>query len=145
MRRLLFLILLLTLSASAQTAFTGISVSVTDKDGAVIPGALVTAVNADTGQKWKSQTNLAGECRLPNVALGKYVVNVSKRGFRTETMQVNVNNLDQGFVHVEIKLRCKKCRFASYMRLRLLSGVIKIKISKEKIRYCPNRISYSAA
>ena len=109
MWRFLPFIFLLTLSASAQTSFTGMRVLVTDHDGAVIPGAKVAAVHNETHRKWTAQTNLAGECLLPNLALGKYTVTVTKRGFHTETMQVVIDNFDHGLVRVDVRLRCSKC------------------------------------
>ncbi len=61
-------------------AFTG---QVTDPSGAPVPGAKVTATDADRGTKWPTVSNADGEYSLPRVPIGNYDVKVEKEGFQT--------------------------------------------------------------
>jgi hypothetical protein len=56
--------------------------SVTDASGAVIPGAIVAAVNDGTGLKRESGTNDQGNYLLAPLPPGVYRVSVTKTGFR---------------------------------------------------------------
>ncbi len=57
--------------------------TVTDSSGAAVPGATVTATNKETGVKYDSVANAAGEYRLNNVPVGRYSVSASSAGFTT--------------------------------------------------------------
>jgi hypothetical protein len=83
---LLGLALLLALpgSAMAQTFRGGISGTVTDQSGAVVPGAQVMAVEAATNTTYKSESSSAGEFAFSNLPLGSYTVTVMAQGFKSE-------------------------------------------------------------
>ncbi len=72
-----------------QTFRGGISGTVTDPSGAVVPGAQVTAVETATSISYKAVTSSAGEFAFTNLPLGDYTVTVSVSGFAT----VNVNKV----------------------------------------------------
>src|SRR5271166_2340330 len=81
-----------TLAAQTTTTLFG---NVTDKTGAVIPSATVTATNTGTNQTHVAQTNTAGEYRLDFMPVGDYSVEVSAQGFKKSvqkgiTLQVNL-------------------------------------------------------
>jgi len=73
------------------TASTGISVAqiksgtitglVTDKSGAVIPGAQVSVVNEETQVGQKVASDHAGEYVVPYLAAGRYAVTIEQQGF----------------------------------------------------------------
>src|SRR5579872_262868 len=73
------------------TASTGISVAqiksgtitglVTDKSGAVIPGAQVSVVNEETQVGQKVTSDHAGEYVVPYLAAGRYAVTIEQQGF----------------------------------------------------------------
>ncbi|ADW70530.1 TonB-dependent receptor [Granulicella tundricola] len=68
--------------AWAQAAGTGtIQGTVTDKSGAVVPNAKVTAVSQDTGRTAAQQTSSAGTYVLPALPPGDYSVTVELKGF----------------------------------------------------------------
>jgi hypothetical protein len=79
--------------ATAQVAGTGtIQGTVTDKSGAVIPNANVTALSPDTGITVSQQTSSAGTYVLPALPPGDYTVTVNLKGFspvRQEHVTVN--------------------------------------------------------
>ena len=66
-----------------QTFRGGISGTVTDPSGAVVPGAQVTAVETATGTSYKAVTSSAGEFAFTNLPVGDYTVTVSAAGFAT--------------------------------------------------------------
>ena len=71
-------------AASAQGLGT-ISGTVTDASGAVVPGAAVTATQANTGLALKTTTRGGGTYVLPSLAPSIYNVSVSRSGFETYT------------------------------------------------------------
>jgi len=70
-------------SVSGQTFRGGISGTVTDQSGAVVPGAMVTAVETATNTSLKTVSSSAGEFAFTNLPLGDYSVTVSASGFST--------------------------------------------------------------
>ena len=79
------LLLLTTLMAPglalAQTSMGGVSGTVTDSTGAVVPGATVTLVNEATNVQNVRQTNNSGYFSFVNVRPGTYVLTVELTGF----------------------------------------------------------------
>src|ERR1035438_4203039 len=67
-----------------QTFRGGISGTVTDQSGAVVPGAQVTAVETATNTSYKTISSSAGEFAFTNLALGDYSVTVVATGFSTQ-------------------------------------------------------------
>jgi hypothetical protein len=81
-----------TLAAQTTTTLYG---TVTDKTGAIIAGATVTATNIGTNQARSVQTNTEGEYRLDFLPIGDYSLEVSTQGFKKFlqkgiTLQVSV-------------------------------------------------------
>src|SRR5208282_627331 len=76
--------------SAAQIGGTGsIEGTVTDPNGAVIGGAMVTATNTLTGVKTVDVTTKTGYFVIPLLQPGPYTVNVTASGFKT-LMQENV-------------------------------------------------------
>src|ERR1700739_1494338 len=57
-----------------------------DKSGSAIPGAKVTAVNAETGVKYETKGNATGEYRFNNLPVGTYNVAATATNFATTTI-----------------------------------------------------------
>ncbi|MGH9682075.1 MAG: carboxypeptidase-like regulatory domain-containing protein [Candidatus Acidiferrales bacterium] len=57
--------------------------TVTDRSGAIIPGAAVTIANRDTGQSLAVTTNAAGAYNSGALIPGNYDVRVEVKGFKT--------------------------------------------------------------
>jgi len=66
---------------SAQTTTT-IYGAVTDKSGAIVPAADVTATNVDTNFTRSAKTNAEGQYRLEFMPVGNYKVEVAATGFK---------------------------------------------------------------
>jgi len=81
---LLALAVLFALAATGfgQTFRGGISGTVTDQSGAVVPSAQVTAVEGSTNTTYKTVSSSAGEFGFANVPLGSYTISVTASGFK---------------------------------------------------------------
>src|SRR6266700_444388 len=74
--------------AFSQGIATGsISGTVTDRTGAIVPGAKVTAVNTATTQEFSATTNEAGLVVLRSVPPGNYKVTITSSSFRTVVLE----------------------------------------------------------
>jgi hypothetical protein len=60
-----------------------ISGTVRDASGAAVPGAAVTATQADTGLTRTTETDASGSYLLPSLPIGPYRIEVKKQGFTT--------------------------------------------------------------
>src|SRR5580698_5697547 len=72
-----------------------ISGTVADRSGAVIPKAMVTASNTDTGVQLSVTTNGAGVYAFPSLPVGHYDVAITAAGFspyRRTGVTVDVNS-----------------------------------------------------
>jgi hypothetical protein len=89
MKTLMFLALILCCAAvsPAQTFRGGIQGTVTDPNGAVIPGADVTITNPDTGLTRTTQTDDTGSYLVSELPIGTYQVTVKKTGFHDLTIK----------------------------------------------------------
>ncbi len=73
---------LLVSTAFAQSSTGLISGTVTDPNGAVVPGAVLEAKEAATGRTDRTVTTEAGIYVFPSLAVGTYSVTVSQPGFK---------------------------------------------------------------
>src|SRR5690242_9592516 len=91
----------LTLANAQSAASAQISGTVVDPQGAVVPGAKVTATNSATGVQRTVNTTSTGNYTIPNLAPGTYSVKVEAKGFAsggTENIQLKLGDQrDLGF------------------------------------------------
>jgi len=87
-RFLLLVLFVVAFSSFSYAQNTGvISGTVTDPSKAIIPGADVTIVNADTGVTvWHGKTNASGVYRGPAMGAGQYTIAVEANGFKRATV-----------------------------------------------------------
>ncbi len=88
MRRISFMVLLLTLLIGATPLFgqadrATINGTVTDPSGAVLPGVEITLENVETGVKTPGVTNEVGNFSLVNIPIGTYKIIFAMPGFKT--------------------------------------------------------------
>ncbi|MEP7310224.1 MAG: carboxypeptidase-like regulatory domain-containing protein [Acidobacteriota bacterium] len=89
--------LMLALAAPRWAQATaGISGTLHDESGGVIPGVAITVTHTGTGVTRTAASNETGTYSLPNLPLGSYRVEATLQGFRTFTqtglvLQVNSN------------------------------------------------------
>ncbi|MBI1765716.1 MAG: TonB-dependent receptor [Acidobacteria bacterium] len=93
-------------SAFAQIKSGAITGTVTDPTGAVIPGATVTVINAETNVSTTAVTDATGNFNVPYLAPGTYTVNVEKAasGF-SRASRTGVNVLTAQTLQLEIRLQ----------------------------------------
>jgi outer membrane receptor protein involved in Fe transport len=63
---------------------------VSDSSGAVVPSALVTITNEDTGLRQTATTDNEGRYNFPRLVVGNYAISVSASGFKTVS-QTGIN------------------------------------------------------
>jgi hypothetical protein len=91
---LVAVIFLLSLCAPAQETLGGITGTVADKSGSVLPDTTVTIVGDQTKLTRTQKTNGNGSYDFVNLPIGTYTVTVSHEGFQTERLpaiQVQAN------------------------------------------------------
>jgi len=76
------LVLLACTVAFSQTGTSGISGSVRDGAGAVVPGATVTALNEATGVSQSQATTESGLYAFASLPVGDYTITIEKQGFK---------------------------------------------------------------
>src|SRR6266705_1429356 len=108
----LMIVALMVLAAApgrAQTFRGTILGTVTDATGGVVPGAMVTVRNVDTGLLRNTETQADGSYRVPELPIGTYDVSVEKSGFQTSVtngVKVDVaaeRRVDAGLKPGEVK------------------------------------------
>lgn len=93
------------LAAMAQAGRGGISGLVTDANGAVVPGATVTAQNQATSVKLSTVTTASGLYSFVSLAPGQYDVTVKAKGFETVVEKKVTVSVDQNrTLNVTIKV-----------------------------------------
>jgi hypothetical protein len=90
----------LSAHAQANSVITG---TVTDKGGAVIPGAHITLLQTSTGYKSSADSNESGNFTFPALNVGTYDITVSAKGFQTFVQSGIAVNVSQS-VHSDISM-----------------------------------------
>ena len=78
-----FAVLMLSPAATAQSVSGSISGIVTDPNGAMVPGANVTLISEQTGDKRDQATNESGRFSFAAVQPGVYSIKIEHQGFET--------------------------------------------------------------
>lgn len=95
---------LLLVTALGQSATATLSGTVEDQNGALIPGATVTAINAGTALQRETTTGSRGDYAFPLLPPGTYIVRVQAQGFVTvENRNVVLNVSDQKALQIALK------------------------------------------
>lgn len=93
------------LPLAAQELNGQIRGTVVDVQGAVIPGAAITATHINTNATWTAVSTGSGAFVIPNVRLGAYNVSVEANGFRRTTVQnVSVEVGGQAQLRIEMQV-----------------------------------------
>lgn len=101
---LMFVLAMAARNANAQALYGSITGTVTDSSGAVVPGALVKAVETGTGNTRQTETNDGGTYDIPTLPQGTYDVTVNRAGFENFVAQRVVVSIDS-VVRVNAVLR----------------------------------------
>ncbi len=90
------LLLAVTRLASAQAGTASLTGTVKDSQGAVLPGATITATNTATGGTRTTVSNASGAYNLPGLPPGVYTLKIELSGFRThqhENVELRVDSV----------------------------------------------------
>lgn len=79
-------LLLCAITVQAQTFRGQISGSVVDSSGGVVPNAEVKAINKSTQLVRTAQSSDTGDFSVPDLAVGLYMIEVSREGFQTQRL-----------------------------------------------------------
>jgi hypothetical protein len=88
-------LMIASVGASAQIDRAELEGTVNDASGAVIRGARVQVLAADTGISQEQQTNSNGYYRFSGLAVGRYTVTVTVTGFKTHVIEQVVVQVGQ--------------------------------------------------
>jgi hypothetical protein len=108
MRSILFLLtttLAFPAASFAQTTFATITGLVTDPNGAVVPGAIITAMNLETNYRYSGKSNETGNYSIGQLLEGRYDVKAEAPGFKTfreKAVRLGNQELRRIDVHLEI-------------------------------------------
>src|SRR6266446_7697338 len=98
------LVFLLVPTVRGQGESATLSGTVEDQNGALIPGAAVTAVNTATTLERKATTDSNGRYTFPLLPPGTYIVRVQAQGFTpVENRNVVLNVGDQKALQIQLK------------------------------------------
>ncbi|HEY7306317.1 MAG TPA: carboxypeptidase-like regulatory domain-containing protein [Bryobacteraceae bacterium] len=89
------LMLCLSLTAFGQRNTAGISGTITDASGAVLPSTQVSVIQTSTGSTNRTQSNESGFYQLPNLPAGAYTLRVEHPGFQVYVQEGIVLQVDQ--------------------------------------------------
>ena len=78
--------------------------TVTDSQGAVLPGVVVTVTQEGTGFSMTDTTNAKGQFSFPNLKIGKYAVTAELQGFKkaVRTLQLHVQERIQADMRMDV-------------------------------------------
>src|SRR5215470_721457 len=68
----------------AQTTSTEVLGTVTDQTGAIVPGAKITLLRTQTGERRTSVSDGSGNYSFPLIEIGEYTVTVEMQGFKSQ-------------------------------------------------------------
>lgn len=115
-------VLLLSSAGLRGQTFGEITGHVTDTTGAVVPGAVVSIVNAATSGSRETTTNDSGNYTLPSVPPGFYNVKVERTGFRTATSN-----------HVEVQVQ-QSVRLDFALEVGQITESIEVQASTDELQ-----------
>ena len=99
------IVLLCTVCLLSQTTSTEVLGTVSDATGAVVPGAKVTLLRVQTGEKRTAVTDGSGNYSFPLIEIGDYTVTVAMQGFKTQTKTgVHVEYQQKARVNVQLEV-----------------------------------------
>src|SRR5262245_17555799 len=92
-------------TASAQTTFATLTGTVTDPNGAVIPGATVEAINQASNYRYSAKSNDAGYYTVGQMLQGVYTIRVRSTGFKESVVQqIQLVSLDVRRLDIQLEI-----------------------------------------
>src|SRR5713226_5244103 len=94
-----------TLGFGQVTSLGSLSGTVTDPQGAVVPGATVVVKSVATNKEFTTETNGEGAFQVPGLQEGEYTATITKQGFKqavVTAIKINVNQPSSIAVNLEV-------------------------------------------
>ena len=129
-----------TINVQAQSDRGSIRGTVTDPNGAVVPGAKVTITNVETNEVRETTTGDEGNYNVPEIKAAVYRIQVEAEGFksaRVETVQVGVGIIRNGDVQLEIGVGASVTVTAEPSVLNTESPVQQRNVTEREVRELP--------
>jgi hypothetical protein len=125
----------------AQSTRGVLAGTVTDSTGAVVPGAVVIALDSATGVSNRSVSTSSGSYRFPELAVGVYTVTTTASGFEVASatgVQVTINSVTSLNVTLKVGSQADTVTVdASGLRVEAQSSDISGTISNKQIEDLP--------
>src|SRR5262245_38163 len=96
--------LLAATTATCQTTYAGITGSVTDPNGAVVPHATVEATHVQTNYQYNTTSNEVGVYTLSQLREGEYTLRAKAAGFQ-EFVAQNIQLVARDLRRIDVQLR----------------------------------------
>src|SRR5262245_6369381 len=90
--------------AQAQTTYAGITGTVTDPNGAVVPKVTIEATHIQTNYKYTAESNDVGVYTLSQLREGDYTLRATASGFQ-EFVAQNVQLVSRDLRRIDVQLR----------------------------------------
>ncbi len=133
--------LFLAIPGMAQSTRGVLAGTVTDSTGAVVPGAVVIALDSATGVSNRSVSTSSGSYRFPELAVGVYTVTTTASGFEVASatgVQVTINSVTSLNVMLKVGSQADTVTVdASGLRVEAQSSDISGTISNKQIEDLP--------
>lgn len=102
----IFGVMIMSLTPSPAQQITGaINGVVSDNSGAILPGSSIAAVNVDTGQEFRTESDETGAYNFPLLRPGRYRISVEKQGFqRLIRENIIVNTAERLRVDIQMEV-----------------------------------------
>ena len=97
--RLFVCFLLLSVAGWSQEFRATLNGTVTDIQGAVVPGVKIVATHVDTGSKFNTVSGAEGQYTLPYLNPGRYLITAETAGFKK--VEINVVAREEQPPHFE--------------------------------------------
>lgn len=141
---LMFLVasFLFPIALFAQTGTSGqISGSVTDANGALVPGATITVTKLDTGEKRTVTTSADGNYVIANLPIGNYQLTITKNGFKETSVSnivVNVSTTTRQDVALQAGVVSDIVNItADNVQIETQTGAVSEIVSGDQVRELP--------
>jgi hypothetical protein len=140
----LFCLLIANL-ASAQSDRGTITGTVTDASGAAVPGAKVTATNAQTGESRTAEATGEGGFTIPELKAGRYTVKGEMQGFQTSVVD-NVEVMVQTTRRLNVALKPGRVDetvsvTAEGQQIQTETATVQSTVSERQVRELPLAVS----
>ncbi|MFN0172391.1 MAG: carboxypeptidase regulatory-like domain-containing protein [Bryobacteraceae bacterium] len=134
-------LLLCVAPLAAQTTSTEVLGTVADSTGAIVPGAQVTLLRVQTGEKRQTKTDSNGNFSFPLIEIGAYTVTVEMEGFKTQSQTgIVVETNQKARVNVALDVGATSERVevvASGVELKTDDAAISTTVERRRVQELP--------